>query len=279
MFNLTLTNGYEDLTLSFKVRDSNIAQKWFCELQKNYPINNNDRFTNRSQNEVIPLLNNCIDTINSYDYVIDRRILANTNHTQDDLNYLHNLFEQLRGKIEVCSLWYNNAPTVVQEHLEKLNNLIHELEDSMNNDNQPSIINVTFKDCPRIELAEEDYQEFTFNWTQGTVYIDYCHVGKTILDIFRDKDVHAQEASPQTHYSADFKIKLERDLGVIRYTFKKILLKNWLSKQCFNFKHLSLGMIPVADIATKVDVKKLRHFKQVKSIECNNSGLIYYEQQ
>ena len=46
MFELILTNGINDLTLLFCVRNSNIAHKWFDELRKNYELYETDRLTN-----------------------------------------------------------------------------------------------------------------------------------------------------------------------------------------------------------------------------------------
>ena len=48
MFKIILTNNKEDIALTFKVRETPIAKKWFAELCKNYSIYENDRFSNSS---------------------------------------------------------------------------------------------------------------------------------------------------------------------------------------------------------------------------------------
>jgi hypothetical protein len=117
-FKLSLTNEVEDLVLYFKLLDSNIAKKWFAELSQNYELDEIDRFTNWGKHTYIDQLNKQIDIINSYDNIISMYVSETS--TQQDLNYLHKFFEDLRGEINSGTDWYNNAPVDIKMLLNDL---------------------------------------------------------------------------------------------------------------------------------------------------------------
>ena len=127
---------------------------------------------------------------------------------------------------------------------------------------------VTFKGADRLALSEDDIKHFTYKWTSGTVYINYCHVGKTVLDVFKDRDHVAEAVRPQTHYSADFMVKFGPSIPLLTYIGRTILIKLWLLTKRFKFKHLNLGMIPVADLQIPVPHNLLKNYNKVKSVEC-----------
>lgn len=268
MFELVLTNGTEDLHLRFKLRNTNIARKWYDELSKGYELFETDRLDHWGidQQYYIDQLNAQIDLINSYQPIIDRRVSPST--TQADLNYLHKFFEDLRGEVSQGTDWYNTAPENVQIAVMKFNVLIHQLEFAMRVKQQHPTAVVTFKDRPRYELSEEDLQHFTYKWKQGTVYINYCHVGKTVLDAYNDRDTIAEAIRPQTHYSADFMVKFGPSSNPILHMLRTILVNKWIRSKQFNFKNYNLGMIPVADLVTEVTFETLFKFNRVKLVNC-----------
>jgi len=266
MFKIILTNDKEDTSLIFKVRNTAIAKKWFTELCQGYTIFEDDRFSSwHLENNLIDDINKQINIINAYENIIDFK--ASTNISQSDLNYLHKFFEELRGEITEGTDWFNGAPEEVKEALEKFNILIHHLEEHLRSPNHPTLV-VTFKDRPRYELTDEDTKNFTFNWRKGTVYINYCHVGKPILDVFKDKDKIAKGVRPQTHYSADFTIKFGPSTKCYIFLLKKIAITIWLRFQKFKFKNPNIGYIPVADIIGDFKIEEYRKFNRVKKIEC-----------
>lgn len=267
MFDLVLTNGKEDLYLRFEIRNTEIANKWFNELSKDYNIFEADRFTNWGDSEsIISDLNIQIDIINSYESIIDRKV--NYFSTQADMNYLHKFYENLRGEIDTETDWYRRAPVHVQDALNKFNVLIHRLECNLRTHNKHPTVVVTFKDRPRFELTEKDMSYFTYCWESGTVYINYCHVGKTVLDSFADRDDITEAIRPQTHYSADFTVKFGPSTKKIVYLFRTILINIWIKIKRIKFKNLNLGMIPVADLITDINKKELMKFNRVKKIIC-----------
>jgi virulence-associated protein VapD len=266
MFKIVLTNNIEDTELTFKVRETSIAKKWFAELCKNYSIYENDRFSNWGANcELINDINKQIDIINQYQYIVDQTVSVTT--TQDQLNYLHKFFEDLRGDIVIGTTWFHNAPAEVQIALEKFNIRIHQLEEQLRSPNYPTLV-VTFKDHNRCLLTDEDAKHFTFNWKKGTVYINYCHVGKPVLDVFKDHDTITQGVVPQTHYSADFMIKFGPSTNYLIFVLRKMIINIWLKFQKFKFKNPNIGYIPVADIIGDFDIENYRKFNRVKKIEC-----------
>jgi hypothetical protein len=266
MFKIVLTNNIEDGELIFKVRETPIAKKWFTELCKNYSIYEDDRFSNWSVNSnLIHEINNQIDIINNYENIIDRK--ASIASTQTDLNYLHKFFEDLRGEVTVGTTWFHNSPTDVKTALEKFNVLIHQLEEQLRSPEYPTLV-VTFKDHTRCLLTKEDMNEFTFNWKKGTVYINYCHVGKPVLDVFKDNDKIADAVRPQTHYSADFMIKFGPSTNYVVFMVRRLIINIWLKFQKFKFSNPNIGYIPVADIVGDFDINSYRKFNKVKSVIC-----------
>ena len=67
MFNIVLTDGYTDIVLAFKVRNTPVAKKWFSELSKEYPLYETDRFTNWGDKNLIKDLKIQLDIIKNYD--------------------------------------------------------------------------------------------------------------------------------------------------------------------------------------------------------------------
>jgi len=265
MFKLILTNGQEEIKIPFTIRSTPIAEKWFKELCKNYPLFETHRFSNWGEQNIVNELNLLIDIINDYDQIIDKKVSKKP--SQQDLNYLHKFFEKLRGEVTESTEWFQTAPDGIQKAVEKFNILIHQLEANLRTKNHPTIV-VTFKDRPIFKLDNEDLKYFTFRWTQGTVYINYCQVGKTVLDVFKDKDHIAEGIRPQEYYSADFMIKFGPTIPYPFYLIRKLYLNTWLLFQKFKFKNLNIGMIPVADLELKLNIDELKKYNKVKGIEC-----------
>lgn len=265
MFKLILTNGIENAEILFKIRDTKIAKKWYLELCKNYELYETDRFTNWGQTNLINKINEHITIINGYEKIIDK-VLSST-PTQLELNYLHKFFEDLRGDVVNGTEWFNNAPKKIKNSVEQFNILIHQIEANNRTKNHPTVV-VTFKDRPKFDLADDDLKYFTYRWTKGTVYINYCQVGKTVLDIFKDNDSIATAIRPQQYYSADFMIKFGPTIPYPAYIIRKLYIHLWLMFQKFKFKNLNLGMIPVADIVSDINIEDLKNFNRVKGVVC-----------
>ena len=274
MFELVLGNEQSKKSLFFKILETDIAQLWATEIKKEYLLYENDRFTqwpgsNKDETYYQSSLKHHIDIINSYDKIID---LEKYNQ-QTFLNILHKHFEDLRGHVVYGTDWYATAPVNVQQSVDKLNVLIHEYENYLNEKDSiylnPTIV-CTFKDRPTYNLKNEHYKYFTHKWEFGTVYINYCEVGKPLLDVFKDNDenVGKDAIRPQSTYSADFMVKFGIDVPDQFVIDKENKFWLWTNSKNINVNpsKAALGMIPVAKIVEKIDINKLKDFNKV--IKC-----------
>lgn len=265
---LTLTNGVIHKDLYFDIFETNIAKKWEVEVNKNYSIYENDRFINWPNNKkdrdyYINELNKQMKIVDNYAPNIIPFFFELDHISQNSFNILHKFFEDTRGPIENPPEFYKNAPYEVQEAVNRFNIMIHEFESlifnqTKNNVHPESRLIVTFNDRIRHELTEEDYDHFTMKWIFGNVHINYCEVGKTVLDVIHDKDevVGKNNIRPLRYYSADFQVKFsptssdkEYDKSIewfkMGYEDKKDFFE---SLGLFYDKKLSVGLIPVAEL-------------------------------
>lgn len=265
---LTLTNGSDHKDLYFDIFENNIATKWADEVGKNYTIYENDRFINwpnekKDKTYYVNELNKQIQIVDNYSPNIIPFFFRLDQVNQTSFNILHKFFEDTRGPIEDPPEFYKNAPHEVQEAVNRFNIMIHEFESCMfnellNNVHPEARLVVTFNDRVRYDLAEEDYEHFTMKWVFGDVYVNYCEVGKTILDVIKDKDTHVGTSNirPLRHYSADFQVKfaptisekeLDRRMEWFRAGYNN--KKEFFESLGFPYNNkLSLGFIPVASL-------------------------------
>lgn len=197
---------------------------WLVETDRIYHLNDN-----WSKQNILSKMQDCINIINNYDIIINTPL----NAKQETMNYFHALFVDLIGKDNDLSEWYVNSPKNVQDAVSEFNVLIHRYEayDSMNNHAK---ITVGYKNRPTREMTLEEKKCFNLDLRPGEVYLKYCHKGKDILTVFKDKDDHANDENivPQYIITPDFNINFSRGMKEIR----KIQFNNWLDlkKEFFN---------------------------------------------
>jgi hypothetical protein len=250
-----LTLGTDNtIDIVFDILDTNIANKWATEVARNYPLYEADRFKSwpsdgKSSDYYKQQLVDQITIINNY---CPRTIKECNINSQSDLNYLHKFFEDLRGEISTGTDFFNQSPVAVKLAIEDFNVYIHEYEHLLRNSNYPEIV-CTYSDRLRYRLEDDDYQHFTFKWEFGSVYINYCEVGKPLLDVFKDADTYIsfKNVRPLEYYSADFTIKFGPSTPDDIYQHRLQAFNCWYKNYSRQFKHLSLGMIPVATINLK----------------------------
>lgn len=249
MKQLILTIGNQDVI--FDLLSTDIAVAWSHEINQMYGFHETDRFQGwpddtRDLEWFKYNLQSQIDIVNNY---IPNTITDVVTLDQSELNYLHKFFEDLRGGVEIGTVFYNESPLATQQAIDKFNILIHECEHFLRNSMHPSIV-VTFKDRPRKKLQVADFRHFTFKWEFGTIYINYCEVGKPLLDVFKDNDTFIGKSNirPLEYYSADFMIKFGPSTTDEVYENRKTQIFDWLSTQDCTFDNLSLGLIPVATL-------------------------------
>lgn len=246
-FVLTLGDS-ESVNLVFDIENTDIAHRWAEEISKNYPLHEIDRFKGfggKDINYYIENIKKQIDTVNNYSPgTISNTVVAD----QDTLNYLHTFFENLRGESSIGTNFYNASPANVKNAIDRFNVLIHELEHLTRDSLYPELV-CTYQ-SPRHLLEDSDYDLFTFKWEFGCVYINYCEVGKPLLDVFKDQDtvVGHDNVRPLKYYKADFAIKFGPSTPDDVYNYRLSQFNNWYESYPLKFDKLSLGMIPVAKI-------------------------------
>ena len=208
-----------DFKLQFQIRDTPVAQLWVERMQARgqYPLDHPDRFygfgtLEEQQFRAIEYIKKCIATINAHEPLIHRPF----EYTQDGLNYLHNIFERYHGLLDQQnSDYWKRAPDEVRKALAELNLAVHRCE-SLASGARPRLV-CTWYGMPKthqLDLALQDqYGDSRLQF--GTVYLNYCEIGKTAEDLAQDNDKYIGDDAfkPFDYYSADFNIQFhDQDL-------------------------------------------------------------------
>jgi len=269
----------DPLTVNFNIYETSIAQRWAKLMEESiekYVIDDPTRFYGFDTLEIereraVDKINLQIDIINQYQPgFIDRRITEEL--IQDDLNYLHHIFEVYHGMLNEPHEFYAAAPKTVQNALAQLNILVHRCEDMASSGFRklsPRHV-VTYYGMPRGPefrvLENDDYQHFTDFVEYGTVYLLYVEIGKTLQDLAMDDDHHISPEAykPFRHYASDFVVKFFRSstdtwLGN-RQLFKKHYDENkefYDSRYSYSHIYNKPGNIPLADLQTHLTPDEL----------------------
>lgn len=211
-----------DLTLRFQIRNSPVAELWLERMQNRsaWPLDHPDRFYGfgtpvAERDRAIADIQRCITTINAHEPIIHRPF----EYTQDCLNYLHNIFERYHGLLDQQnSPYWQQAPDAVRKALAELNLAVHRCE-SVASGAQPRFV-CTWFGMPKTHRLDTELQGVHGDWRIkfGTVYLNYCEIGKTVEDLAHDNDKYIGDEAfkPFSHYSADFNVSFyDRDLSEI----------------------------------------------------------------
>jgi hypothetical protein len=199
-------------TLQFQIRPTPLAELWVERMQArgSYPLDHPDRFygfgsrlEERIRAEI--MIQQCITTINQHTPIIKREF----DWSQDCLNYLHNIFERYHGLLDQqTSEYWQQAPDQVKQALSELNLAVHRCETVLEG-TKPRFVCTWFgmpktKKLDPAQLAQWGETQIQF----GTVYLNYCEIGKTVEDLAHDNDEYISEDAfrPFGHYSADFHV-------------------------------------------------------------------------
>jgi hypothetical protein len=209
-----------DFELKFQIRDTPVAQLWVERMQArgHYTLDHPDRFYGfgtlaQEQLRAINYIQKCIATINTHEPLVHRPF----EYTQDCLNYLHNIFEQHHGLLDQQdSDYWSRAPDSVRRALAELNLAVHRCESVMT-ETWPRMV-CTWYGMPKTHQLDPALQdqcgESSIQF--GTVYLNYCEIGKTVEELANDNDKYIGDEAfrPFDHYSADFNIQFyDRDLA------------------------------------------------------------------
>jgi hypothetical protein len=257
----------EPLVLKYKIRTTNIAQKWANKVAtciEKYNIDQPDRFYGFNDYEsekkkAIQAINRCCEIIDDYQHIVKRRVSDPID--QDTLNYLHHIFEVYHGLIDQPHDFYIGAPEYVQKALAQLNIEVHRCESFVEGSGRkimPRHIVTWFGMNRNDTLEPEDYNHFSDYYEYGTIYLLYVEIGKTIEDLATDNDQYIGDDAykPFRHYTADFVIRF---FETHRDTWKnnRMKIKSYYesNKEFFDSRGLPLshpynrpGNIPLADL-------------------------------
>jgi hypothetical protein len=208
-----------DLTLRFQIRSTPVAQLWVERMQARgqYPLDHPDRFyafgtLEQEQARAVEYIQTCISTINAHKTIIHRPF----EYTQDCLNYMHNIFERYHGLLDDQNRdYWNQAPDTVKSALANLNLAVHRCE-AVAKVTRPRLV-CTWYGMPKTHLLSPELQaQYGESHMQfGTVYLNYCEIGKPLEDLAQDNDKYISDSAfrPFGHYSADFNVQFhDQDL-------------------------------------------------------------------
>jgi len=292
MDSLILTFGY-DFQLAFDIHNTSIAARWVEALQAAqafpYPIDDPKRFYGFEdpaieQANALARINKTIETINSYDQLIVppryKGPLTDCND-QDQLNYLHHIFEVFHGVLDQHHEFYLSAPPNVRKALGDLNTDVHRCESAARG-NKPRLV-LTWYGLPKTrQYTEEDFALITNDFRFGEVYVNYVEIGKTLEDLCVDRDnyIHPAAFRPLLNFSADFTIKFFDANPQEAHNLRE---KAWqyyedhydefvnLGYGCNNLYSLEPGRIPVAtlnsDLSQEEILAAIRNRQHVTKVE------------
>ncbi len=273
--------------LSFVIAETNIAQRWARKLQfalsKRYKLDDPRRFyghtsLSKESKDTLKWITECINTINNHDAIIERSISRVDD--QDTLNYLHSVFEQYHGQLGEPTGWFESAPDTVQKAIAELNVLVHRCE-SLVRGAKPRLV-CTYYRMPKQDcLAWSDYDLMTDHTAFGDLCLNYCEIGKTLEDFWRDQDDYVTENTfkPFRYFSADFNVRLyelsaeelqEQRTGIAEYYDANRTLFESAGIRDRRHPHLKAGTIVVAQLIPEHRDKALTVFAEhsyVSSIE------------
>ena len=280
-------NDLDDVySVQFKLKDHDAAQKWahlVTIANKKYSIDDPGRFYGFYDREelvkrALIKINHTIDTINSFDPIIDRHLEDIMD--QDTLNYLHHIFEVYHGLLDSqTSNFWNRSPGHVKKALADLNIHVHECESVGRNTKPTTSHAITWYKMPKVtKLTNDDYKLFKMGAKFGAINLLYTEIGKTLEDLSVDNDQYIFNTAfqPFRHISADFVVTYYDDNDADLES-KFTNMKNYYDKHIkffadrglsWDHPYLFSGSIPVAEIenmpADLIDKIKTRQW--VKSI-------------
>ena len=248
-------------TLELCARDTSVGRRWYQLLSEHVERDNRCSEPQRLYNfpkdpwdeeALVQELNRCISIINDYQKVINHN--ASVGMSQETFNELHHYFEVLRGEVIEGTEFFNKAPRVVQDALNDYNVCIHRTESFYMGKRwqrrAPRIV-CTLNNIERQLLETEDYENFVTDLPAGTAFVNYCQVGKPILDVFRDGDeiIFDDTVRPLKYLGPDFSFYLANTQEETNG------LAEWMSANGYdiNDKTNAIGVLPVADVIWKDD--------------------------
>jgi hypothetical protein len=246
MATMTVVFG-TDFPVEFDLDNHAIADLWFerMQIRNRWPMDDDRRFYGFGTTEqecaiAEKKLRDCIETINSYQTIIEREWTSI--YDQDLLNYLHSIFERFHGLLDQQhNDWWSKAPESVRKALADLNISVHRAEHASRG-GQPRVV-CTWFGMPKDKELEphlmSKYGRTVYEF--GGVYLNYVEIGKTLEDLTKDNDHYISDDAfqPFLRYSADFNIRFYDEMADIAnmYRYYEKHKEFFLSKNIPRFDH------------------------------------------
>jgi len=325
-----------ELDYNIVPRDSAIARDWILALeqdvlQKSLHLEKNYCFhgfphTQRNLEFLCNELNRHIYTINqsnigytiedwfapdvvrySDSYTVGDSPCLGLRVKHETMNRLHNHFEVLQGTVENPSEYSQYMTAETTYAVRQLNNICHEIESLCLSQRKlvkdpfwvrPSQI-TTFLQCPRHMLTaehREGFSENSYDRELGGVYMHWCQIGKTLMEVYRDEgapeltDTVCEAITHLQYYSGEFDIEWGND---VMYDMRSPWhcaeidgFQNWLQKNNYDpyDPELSLGYLKLGDVdllnsfgtSNAQDIwNRMGDYLDIYKIECGDYSVTY----
>jgi len=204
---------HKNSSLEFDIVDNALADLWIERMERRHqwPLDDPKRFYNfgtpeQSRAHAESMIRHCIDIINQYQPIIERGFTSVED--QDMLNYLHNIFEKYHGMLDQQQgEFWDGASQEVRQALAQLNIAVHRCE-AVRGTNPRFVC--TWWGMPKTQHLPLDLQKThgKVGAEFGSVYLNYCEIGKTLRDLAYDDDHYVSDEmfKPFDYYSADFSV-------------------------------------------------------------------------
>jgi hypothetical protein len=265
MVELKLATSEGEKILHFKTYNTPVAQRWQQSLRwacEGSRIREDQRIYNfpqgsLSDKEIISQIESCLAEIQKKAPDQIPALKVDIHDPQNSVNQIHIHF--------VDSDRYN-ARGLAPQAWNDLNNWLHAYEShlrsaktSQESGLPEANLVVTWHDPFIQDLQDEDYKHFTIKKKFGTCYINYCQVGRHLLEMFlADDDVAKDEhISPLRKLSADSYFWFGTTTGPRSYEKKMFAIQAWFQKHeqrlnslgfFWSDPRIALGWIPVAEL-------------------------------
>jgi len=190
---------------------------------------------------------------------------------QQRLNDAHVHFEHMMGSADCPSEFFESASTELRALVQEYNLRLHALEDNLRQQERRlqglpihTRIVVTFDGRRRELLTREELCGFVLDRKFGVAYLNYCQVGKHLLEACQDNDFVTGAIRPQAKRSADTLLWFGTNPSAQEMCELDALVSKWYERG--NMEKIfprcdpasALGYLPVADLCrNEADVQGL----------------------
>lgn len=283
-----LRNATETLQLDYQIRDTRAAQLWAKCVAEAGSLRETDRFSNfpgqEDTDDLLHRLATVTDTLREFHPDLDFPPIDREN-LQASINDLHYNFAHshhitLRINAQNEKSWSD------------FNVLLHAIEASASNARSTAITGLassrivfTWNAAAQQPIPDECYGDFVVGRDFGTVYANYCQVGRHFLEMFWGQDDQLDDAhiQPSRYINGDTDLWFGPTTGHRSARSTVESLHVWFEQRAERFNRLgyywgdpklALGQLPVARLQTmlvspdEIDrfVRRLAQFSQVARV-------------